>query len=105
MELGEVEISIEANPDTVDGEVLQELRNAGFNRLSLCSVPAGRDLAILGRSYDVRPCRAPRMPAWRASPTSESPSMALPAKARRTGETLEGALELEVEHISCYCCS
>ncbi|NLN17533.1 MAG: radical SAM family heme chaperone HemW [Firmicutes bacterium] len=102
----EVEISIEANPDTVDGEVLQELRNAGFNRLSLgVQSLRDRDLAILGRSYDVQTVHRALQDARLAGFTNIGVDLiyGIPGQSPQDWrETLEGALELEVEHISCY---
>lgn len=56
--LPQVEISMEANPATLDGMRLQELKSAGINRISL-GVQSFRDeeLRILGRIHTAREAR------------------------------------------------
>lgn len=102
----EAEISIEANPDTVDRGSLKELREAGFNRLSL-GVQSLRDqeLDILGRTYSSKVVYQALREARRAGFSNIGIDLiyGIPGQSPRDWqETLQGILDLEVEHLSCY---
>ncbi len=106
-DLGErVEITIEANPDTVSLEILRELRAAGFNRLSLgVQSLRDQDLAILGRTYTSQTVHQALQAARLAGFSNIGIDLiyGLPGQSiENWRETLQGALELEVQHISCY---
>ena len=52
------EISLEANPTSLDGNALQSLQKAGFNRISLgVQSFQDQDLQILGRSHNSQQAR------------------------------------------------
>jgi oxygen-independent coproporphyrinogen-3 oxidase len=100
------EITIEANPGTVDPAKLAALRCAGFNRLSLGlqSLEAG-SLRFLGRLHDAR--QACDAAAWARAAGFAQLSLDLiyglpgqtPAGWR---DELSRAAALEPQHLSCY---
>ena len=100
------EITIEANPETLDERRLANLRAAGFNRLSL-GMQSGdeRVLATLERRH--RPGRAVQAARWAHREGFDNVSLDLIYGA--PGETLdqwrvslETALGAEPEHVSAY---
>lgn len=100
------EISIEANPGTVDLGLLRALRRLGFNRLSLGvqSLDDG-ELALLGRIHR----RAETLAAyeWAREAGFENISidlmLGLPGqRLSRWRQTLEEAIALGPEHLSLY---
>ncbi len=102
----EAEVSLEANPGTVDFDYLSGLRRLGVNRLSL-GVQSfdDADLAALGRIHSAKSARAGYAHALRGG--FENVSLDLiyglprqpPAQWRRN---LEEALALAPEHLSLY---
>jgi oxygen-independent coproporphyrinogen-3 oxidase len=101
-----VEITLEANPGTVSTSLLNALRNAGVNRLSL-GVQSFRDpeLRYLGRLHDAETAR--RAVACVRDVGFENFSIdliyGLPNQTLEAWEeTLEGALEISPPHLSVY---
>ncbi len=103
---GGAEITLEANPGTVDAALLGELRAGGFNRLSLGLQSAHPDeLAALGRGHTAR--EAATAVQWAAQAGFERLSLDL--MLGTPGQTVETAAqsarycaELGVGHISAY---
>jgi len=100
------EISIEANPESVDAPKLRRLRAAGFNRLSVGAQSFDDDeLRMLGRGHAaadvVRAVQAAREAGF--GNLSLDLIYALPGQAvSRWERTLEQALRLRPEHLSAY---
>lgn len=103
---GDAEITVEANPDDLSPEKARSLRSLGFNRLSL-GVQSFDDpeLAFLFRRHSspdaVRACEAGRSAGFT--------NIGLDLMYGLPGQTLEGwqktletALSLEPDHLSCY---
>lgn len=104
--LRDAEITMEANPDSVDLKMLNSLRRVGFNRLSLGVQSACDELL----------CRVHRPHTFHQ--TAQAVSAARKAKFKNLSldliyglpgqtdsnwqETLEQALLLEPDHLSCY---
>lgn len=100
------EISLEANPGTINLENLQGYRTAGINRLSLGiqSLNAGF-LQRLGRRHSPEGATAAFHLARQAGYTNLSCDLmfGLPGQRRKDLMTdLEALLRLEPEHLSCY---
>jgi oxygen-independent coproporphyrinogen-3 oxidase len=102
----DAEVTIEANPENLTLEKLKALREAGFNRLSLGaqSFEEGA-LKLLGRRHtpdaieDV--VEAARRAGWLQ--ISLDLIYAVPGQSRaRWQDTLRRAVQLKLEHISCY---
>ncbi|NMC31451.1 MAG: radical SAM family heme chaperone HemW [Veillonellaceae bacterium] len=100
------EISLEANPGTVDAESLAQLRQAGFNRLSL-GVQSFDDriLRAIGRIH----CADEARQAVAAARTAGFDNLSLDLMYGLPGqtvdswrETLRRAVELAPDHISAY---
>ena len=102
----QAEITLEANPDSVDQKMLQRLRKAGFNRISL-GVQSADDsqLASLGRPHTFeQACRAVEQ-ARQAGFQNLSLDLiyGLPGQSMDSWQdTVERVLALEPEHISAY---
>lgn len=102
----DAEITIEANPDSVDPARLGALREAGINRISFgmqSAVPAV--LAVLDRTHD--PEGVPRVVAWAREAGFEQISLDLiygtPGESLKDWQTsLEVALACEPDHVSAY---
>jgi oxygen-independent coproporphyrinogen-3 oxidase len=102
----DAEVSVEANPDPALIERLPELRTAGVNRLSIgvqSFVPG--ELRVLGRRHTAADIGA----AVRAARFAGFHNVSLDLIFGVPGQTLESwnasldaALALDVEHISCY---
>lgn len=104
--LKDAEVTLEANPDSVNERMLSKLRRAGFNRISL-GVQSDDDalLKALGRphNYDqaVKAVRAARSAGF--SNVSVDLMYGLPNQNREQWmNTLRHVLDLKPEHISCY---
>lgn len=102
----QAEITLEANPDSVDLKMLKRLRKAGFNRISL-GVQSADDgqLASLGRPHTFAQAR--QAVAWARQAKFENLNLdliyGLPGQSEENWHaTVERALELEPEHISAY---
>ncbi len=102
----EVEISLEANPGTVDAERLTGYRVAGVNRLSLgVQSLQPQQLQRLGRSHDAQQARQAVALARRAGFTNLGLDLifALPGQTPEELEReLAAYLELQPEHLSVY---
>lgn len=106
-ETEEIEISLEANPETVDLDYLQDLRASGVNRLSfgVQSAQAG-ELALLERTHDfqtvvnvVGMTRAAGFNNINLDLIYGLPGQSLSSWAA----SLEAVLALKPEHLSLYC--
>lgn len=100
------EVTVEANPGTLNPEKLAALREAGVNRISLgAQVFDDRLLARLGREHDAAAIGWSVELAREAGFASLSLDLifALPGQSREGWrETLRRALDLEPDHLSCY---
>jgi oxygen-independent coproporphyrinogen-3 oxidase len=101
-----VEVSIEANPGTVDTELLSQLRTLGVTRLSL-GVQSfdDRELGMLGRIHTVTEARQAIRAAREAGFDNLNLDLiyGLPTQSLDTWQsTLEEALALRPEHLSLY---
>lgn len=102
----EVEISIEVNPGTIDGQGLAALRRAGFNRLSIGIQSLGDDeLKRLGRIHD----RAQALECIRAARQAGFANLSgdlmygLPGQTPASWQrTLEELLACAPQHLSLY---
>jgi oxygen-independent coproporphyrinogen III oxidase len=103
----DAEMTLEANPGTVDASYLEALRALGINRLSLGMQSAvGSELALLERSHDYATVRE----AIRLSRAAGFDNLSLDLIYGLPGQTLasweeslEAALALEPDHLSLYC--
>jgi oxygen-independent coproporphyrinogen-3 oxidase len=102
----DIEITLEANPGTVDEPYLSRLREAGVNRLSL-GVQSFRDdeLAFLGRIHSADEARS----TYRAARSAGFGNVSLDLIFGLPGQTVDRWLEsldeatgLEPEHLSLY---
>ena len=101
-----VEITTEANPDSVAAWDLEELRSAGFNRISFGMQSAvDHVLAVLDRTHD--PLRVPAAVQWARAAGFDEVSLDLiygtPGESLADWETsLDAALACEPDHVSAY---
>lgn len=100
------EISLEANPGTVDLEKLRRIRNAGVNRLSF-GVQSFDDseLKFLTRIHDAATARRAYADARRAGFDNINLDFifGLPGQTSASwGKTLDEAIDLRPEHLSLY---
>ncbi len=102
----DAEMTIEANPATVDEERLRLLRRAGFNRISIGIQSAhGNELKVLGRLHDRAQAEAAVRAAQRAGFNNISVDAMYGIPGQVLGqwrETLSMLLELQPDHISAY---
>lgn len=102
----DAEVTLEANPGTVDVESLRALRQAGVNRLSLGVQSSHQDeLALLGRIHSWAEAVSAVAAARRAGFTNLSLDLIFGLPGQRLSrwvETVERVLELEPEHLSLY---
>jgi oxygen-independent coproporphyrinogen-3 oxidase len=100
------EISLEANPGTVDRPYLAELRELGLNRLSLGAQSAlPHELALLGRIHTVEGiCQAVKDARQAGFDNLNLDFMyGLPGQKTPDWQTsLNLAIQLHPEHLSCY---
>ena len=101
-----VEITLEANPDTVTPQGMSKLRRAGFNRVSI-GVQTDEDskLKALGRPHNFKQAQMAVAHARRAGFDNVSVDLmfGLPNQNREQWmATLRNVLELKPDHISCY---
>ena len=102
----DVEVTLEANPDSVDAALLRRLRRAGVNRLSLGMQSAcDRELASVHRPHDFAQTEG----AVQATRAAKIKNLNLDLIYGLPGQTdeswrdsVEKALALEPEHLSCY---
>lgn len=103
---GDVEVTTEANPDSVTPEGLAVLRAGGFTRVSFgmqSAVPSV--LAVLDRTHD--PARVPQAVAWAREAGFEQISLDLiygtPGESLTDWRrSLDAALACEPDHVSAY---
>ncbi|MDR0381990.1 MAG: radical SAM family heme chaperone HemW [Oscillospiraceae bacterium] len=100
------EITLEANPGTVDGKLLKKLRREGFNRLSLGVQSLDDDLlALLGRTHNARQARTAFEEARAAGFGNIGVDLlyGLPGQTEEAWRaTLREVVAWGPEHISCY---
>ena len=100
------EVSLEANPSDLSVERLTAFRQSGVNRLSLgVQSLADRELELLGRRHDGQ--RAADCVRWAREAGFNKVSLDLmlgiPGQtAASFRRTVEGAIELETDHVSVY---
>lgn len=103
---GAKEITIEVNPGQVSQEILNELRAAGVNRLSIGAQSFNQnELDFLGRGYNAKSII--ETIGWARIAGFENISLdlifAIPKSTLESyGENLKKAIDLGVEHISAY---
>ena len=102
----DAEITVEANPDSVDLRALRRLRKAGVNRLSL-GMQSGcpQELESVHRPHTVRQVDEAVAAARKAKLNNVSLDLiyGLPNQDMAGWrDTVEQVLELEPEHLSCY---
>lgn len=103
----DAEITMEANPGTVDAAYLQQIRALGVNRLSFGMQSANPgELSLLEREHDLQTV----VEAIRLSRDAGFDNLSvdliygLPDQSLASWEhSLRAALELETEHLSLYC--
>ncbi len=100
------EITVEANPDSVDKKMLTKLRRAGVNRLSL-GAQSGDDgeLKRVGRPHSAGETEMAVQAAWRAGFENLNLDLiyGLPGQTMESWrDTLDWAISLEPDHLSCY---
>jgi len=102
----DVEITIEANPESVTPESLRDLRRAGFNRLSLGMQSANRDvLTVLDRHHT--PGRVAEVVGWARDAGFAQLSLDLiygtPGETlSQWQDTVRTAVSLAPDHLSAY---
>ena len=102
----DAEVSLEANPESVDLPNLRGLRELGFNRLSI-GVQSfdDRELRFLGRVHDTATAEAAYAAARQAGFANVSLDLIFGLPGQRPAQwrrSLEKALTLEPEHLSLY---
>ncbi len=102
----DIEVTVEANPGTLDEAVISRLLEAGVNRLSI-GVQSWHteELARLGRRHSPRAASAAITAARSAGCTNISLDLMLGLPAQTTStwdETLQRSLALQPEHLSVY---
>ncbi|MBE6915349.1 MAG: radical SAM family heme chaperone HemW [Ruminococcaceae bacterium] len=104
--LNDCETTLEANPDTVDLKLLKKLRKVGFNRISFGMQSSNpMELADLGRTHSFEQVKDAVAIARKAKFDNISVDLmyGIPSQTEQTWKkTLEDAISLDVEHISCY---
>ncbi len=100
------EITLEANPTTIEASKFADIRQAGFNRLSLGAQSfRNGDLKLLGRFHGASECDEAYDQARRAGFANISIDLifSIPgAPEQHWTDTLEHAIALSPEHISTY---
>ena len=104
--LNDCETTLEANPDTVDLKLLKKLRKIGFNRISFGMQSSNpMELTDLGRTHTFEQVKEAVAMARKAKFDNISVDLmyGIPSQTIHTWKkTLEDAIALDVEHISCY---
>ncbi|MDD4951940.1 MAG: radical SAM family heme chaperone HemW [Desulfovibrionaceae bacterium] len=102
----DAEISLEANPDTVDAAYFRSLLAMGVNRLSIgVQSLADKDLALLGRTHSARQAVAAFGLARQAGFANIGLDLiwGLPGqRLRHWMDQLKTVTRLKAEHLSCY---
>jgi len=105
--LPDAEITVEGNPGTLSPKKLEQLRTGGINRLSL-GVQSGEDrfLKRLGRIHTVRDAEEAFASAREAGFSNINMDLIFGLPGQTAGDwekTLRWAVEMNPEHLSCYC--
>ena len=102
----DAEVTVEANPDSAGEKLLRRLRRAGVNRLSLGMQSAqDGELAAVHRPHTFAQVEGAVQAARKAKLKNLSLDLiyGLPGQDRESWyDTVEKALSLEPEHLSCY---
>ncbi|MEE9613898.1 MAG: radical SAM family heme chaperone HemW [Thermodesulfobacteriota bacterium] len=102
----DIEVTLEANPDTVTEEKLAGFRSAGVTRLSLGVQSLNdRELEALGRSHDARAAKEAFDSARRAGFENVGVDLifGVPGQDQKSWEaTLTEVIEMRPEHLSIY---
>jgi len=102
----DAEITLEANPDSVDFKALKHLRKAGFNRLSMGMQSASQqELECIHRPHTAKQVDEAVAAARKAKFTNLSLDLiyGLPGQTEESWRaTVEHALSLVPQHLSCY---
>lgn len=102
----DVEVTLEANPDSVDLKLLRHLRRAGVNRLSMGMQSAcDKELVSVHRPHTQAQTEAAVKAARAAKIKNLNLDLiyGLPGQTGKSWrETVETALSLSPEHLSCY---
>ena len=100
------EITLEANPESVDAKSMQRLRRAGFNRVSLGVQSSDNQmLRVLGRPHTWERAKRAAAACREAGIKNLSVDIiyGLPGQTMKNWQqTLEDVMQLGTEHISCY---
>lgn len=100
------EVTVEANPETVDAAYLEQLRAIGVNRLSIgVQAVSERLLRQLGRRHDAAAVRRAVAAARRAGFANLNLDVMFGLPGQTAGDweaTLDFVLELAPEHVSAY---
>ena len=102
----DVEVTVEANPDSVDGKMLRHLRRAGVNRISM-GMQSGSDEELRSvhrpHTYQQVEDAAAAVRAAKIRNLNLDLIYGLPGQTEESWhETVEKALSLGPEHLSCY---
>lgn len=102
----DAEVTVEANPETVDSEGLTVLREAGVNRISIGAQSfRSHVLSSLGRGHSAAETRRAVAAARRAGFGNVSLDLIYGGPGESLDDwrtSLAAALELEPDHLSCY---
>lgn len=102
----DVEFTLEANPDSVDEKMLRHLRRAGVNRLSMGMQSAcDRELCAVHRPHTFQQVEEAVKAARKAKIKNLNLDLiyGLPGQTAESWRaSVEAALALEPEHLSCY---
>ena len=103
---GESEISLEVNPESVTRSLLEDLRKAGYNRLSV-GVQSGNDaeLLALSRAHDLKQAREAILAGHSAGFENISADLmlAIPGQsAESLSESIAFLTAMPLDHISAY---
>ena len=102
----DVEVTVEANPDSVDGKMLRHLRRAGVNRISM-GMQSGSDEELRSvhrpHTYQQVEDAVAAVRAAKIRNLNLDLIYGLPGQTEESWhETVEKALSLGPEHLSCY---
>lgn len=102
----DVEVTVEANPDSVDGKMLRHLRRAGANRISM-GMQSGSDEELRSvhrpHTYQQVEDAVAAVRAAKIRNLNLDLIYGLPGQTEESWhETVEKALSLGPEHLSCY---
>lgn len=100
------EITLEANPNTVDSDMLKKLRTGGFNRISFGVQSASdSELEKIGRTHNFYKAKQAILEAKAAGFNNISADLMLGIPGQNVSSAIESATriaQLDVTHISAY---